>query len=236
MNAAGIVLQARMGSRRLPGKVLAPLGGEPLVARCVERLRLASGLPVILATTLGPEDDVLCAWAAAANVPVVRGPSDDVLARYVLAALTHHLAVVVRATADNPAVDPEAPLRTVDALCRTGVDYVTEVGLPVGSAVEACTTAALRLAHATTGAPYDREHVTPFLRRDRRVTSLDLLAPAALRRPDVRLTVDRAEDLARMRDIYDVLGARAVRAPLSAFIAAADAERARRLLREAGAR
>ncbi|MDH4067075.1 MAG: hypothetical protein OEW19_21965 [Acidobacteriota bacterium] len=229
MIRAAVVLQARMGSARLPGKVLAMVGARPIVAHCVERLRARSGLPVILATTNRPEDEVLASAAGDLDVRLVRGPSDDVLARYLLAATTFGLTHVVRATADNPAVDVDAPRRTLDLLCRTGVGYVGECGMPVGAAVEACTVEALRIALHSTDDPYDREHVTPFLRRDRRVSSLEALAPASLRRADIRLTVDRPDDLATIRDIFDTIGPHAALAPLSAFIDAADRVKARHL-------
>jgi spore coat polysaccharide biosynthesis protein SpsF len=198
---AAIVLQARMGSKRLPGKVLELAAGQSIFAHCVHRLRARSDLPVILATTTLREDDVLAAAAERLGVPVVRGPEDDVLARYVLAAATFALAEVVRATADNPAVDIDAPRRTLDLLRRTRADYVVERGLPVGCAVEAVSAGALFLANASTVDAYDREHVTPFIRRERQFVSLDSMAPGLLRRPGLRLTVDTPEDLAFMRRV-----------------------------------
>lgn len=228
MTRPAIVLQARMGSTRLPGKVLASIDGRPLVAHCIARLS-RSGLPVIVATTDRPDDDELCGAVSALGAPIVRGPGDDVLARYVLAAESFGLTHVIRATADNPAVDPDAPRRVLDLLLRTGVSYVSEYGLPLGAAVEACTADALALAHAVSTDPYDREHVTPFLRRDSRIVSIEALAPAALRRPDIRLTVDRPDDLALVRDIFGVLGSQSDRAGLDAVIEAADEVRARQL-------
>jgi spore coat polysaccharide biosynthesis protein SpsF len=219
--SAGIVLQARMGSTRLPGKVLAMINGQPILAHCVQRLR-TSGLPVIVATTAAPEDDRIADLAAALRAPVVRGATDDVLGRYVQAATTFGLTHVVRATADNPAVDQAAPQRTLARLVRSGAAYVAERGLPVGAAVEALTVEALRLADNEARDPEDREHVTPYLYRERRVAAVHALAPVALRRPDVRLTVDRPDDLARMRDVFALLGDGAGRASLAAIIDAAD--------------
>src|SRR3954467_9339551 len=109
---AAVVLQARMGSPTLPGKVLESIAGQSMFAHCVHRLRATSGLPVILATTTLREDDVLVTAAEQLGVPVSRGPDEDVLARYVLAAATFALVEVIRATADNPAVDMDAPRRT----------------------------------------------------------------------------------------------------------------------------
>jgi spore coat polysaccharide biosynthesis protein SpsF (cytidylyltransferase family) len=221
--SAAIVIQARMGSKRLPGKVLEQLAGRSLFAHCVGRLRARSGLPVILATTTLREDDALVAAADRLGVSVVRGPEDDVLARYVLAAATFALVEVIRATSDNPAVDMDSPLRTLELLRRTRADYVVERGMPVGGAVEAVSAAALFLANASTDNAYDREHVTPFIRRERQFVSLDSVAPGHLRRPGLRLTVDTPDDLAFMRRaLAQVAMSDGSPAPLSRIILAAE--------------
>ena len=194
---AAIVIQARMGSARLPGKSLAPIGGRSLLARVVERMLHQKELPVVLATTTLLEDDMLCEEADRLGVTVVRGSADDVLGRYAFAASLVGAPAIIRATADNPAVDLDAPLRTLDILLRSGADYVVDYGLPLGGTVEAMTTAALVRAAALATDTYDREHVTPFVRRDARSRGVDALAPTALRRPELRFTVDTAEDLTR---------------------------------------
>lgn len=224
MNRAAIVLQARMGSTRLPGKVMAPIAGRPLIAHCITRLA-RSGLPVVVATTERREDDVLLGVAHDLGVPVVRGADRDVLARFVGAASRLALTHLIRATADNPVVDFDAPRRTLDLLCRAGADYVEEIGLPTGAAVEACTVEALRHADVATADPYDREHVTPYLRRGHAGASIQARAPIALRRADLRFTVDSAEDLVTVRALFERLGDGATLAPLSAFIEAADQHR-----------
>jgi spore coat polysaccharide biosynthesis protein SpsF len=221
MNRAAIVLQARMGSARLPGKVMATIAGRPLIAHCITRLR-QSGLPVVVATTGRGEDDVLVEVAGELGVEILRGESEDVLARFVSVASRLSLTHVVRATADNPVVDLDAPRRMLELLSSARADYVEEIDLPVGAAVEACTVEALRLAEAATSDPYDREHVTPYLRRGLAGASIQAQAPAALRRADLRFTVDRSQDLSNVRALFDHLGAGAPLAPLTAFIAAAD--------------
>jgi len=218
---SAIVLQARMGSMRLPGKTLAPIDGRTILAHCLERLRHRSGLRVIVATTTSVDDDVLAGEARRLDAPVVRGPVDDVLARFVLVAETFQLTTLVRATADNPAVDMDAPRRTLELLERTGAAHVVEHGLPYGTAVEAVSCAALREANADATDAYDREHVTPFLKRNRRFLALDALAPAAVRCPELRLTVDTPEDLEFVRRVYAVASAMPGPAPLSELIAAA---------------
>jgi spore coat polysaccharide biosynthesis protein SpsF (cytidylyltransferase family) len=219
--SAAVILQARMGSTRLPGKVLERIGSRSVLAHCVERLRLTSGLQVIVATTTLAEDDAVVREAELLNTPVFRGADADVLDRFVEAARQFSLTEVVRATADNPAVDLDAPERTLALLRRTGVDHVVEHGLPYGTAVEAISVEALCAAHAQATEAYDREHVTPFIRRDKRCRALDAIAPGHLRRPDVRLTVDTAEDLDRVRRVLGTLESGNL-TPLAAIIAAAD--------------
>ena len=231
---AAIVIQARMGSARLPGKSLAPIGGRSLLARVVERLLHQGELPVVLATTTLLEDDLLCEEADRLGVTVVRGSADDVLGRYAFAASLLGAPAIIRATADNPAGDLDAPLRTLDILLRSGADYVVDYGLPLGGTVEAMTTAALVRAAALATEPYDREHVTPFVRRDGRSRAIDALAPTALRRPDLRFTVDTADDLDYLRRIYHEAGPAESPWPIDAFIAAADRLQARAEAADAG--
>src|SRR5687768_3923953 len=105
---AGIVLQARMASARLPGKALALIAGRSILEHCLRRLILAGVARVVLATTTREEDDALSAVAERLGVAVYRGSDTDVLARVVEAAETFDLDPIVRATGDNPAVDIQA--------------------------------------------------------------------------------------------------------------------------------
>lgn len=198
-----IVLQARMGSSRLPGKAAAQIGGFPIVTRCLVRLCSAGRGRVILATTTAPEDDVLVAAAARAGVRVYRGGAEDVLGRF--AAVTEQVSAqyVVRATGDNPAVDPGSIVRLTDALAKAGVDHAVEAGLPVGCTVEVMTAAAIMDAARRATLPEDREHVTTFIRRSASgYNCLVLPAPAPLTRPDLRFTIDTAADLEYMRQVF----------------------------------
>jgi spore coat polysaccharide biosynthesis protein SpsF len=217
-----IVLQARLASRRLPGKVLADVAGQSILARCLARLRASGAAPVVLATTTNAEDDAVAAVAIGHGVPVVRGPESDVLRRFLLAAEMFGATYLVRATADNPAVDMDAPRRVLETLIGTGADYVIESGLPYGSAVEAVTADALLKADAMASGASDREHVTPLVRRDRVFHALETPAPAHVRRPDLRLSVDTLHDLAYMRRVIGALGDTRADVPLEKIIAAAD--------------
>ncbi len=220
-----IVLQARVGSSRLPGKALASIAGASLLSHCVRRLVAADAGRLVIATTTLPEDDVLAAEAERLGAAVVRGPVDDVLGRFILAIQDWDGAFVIRATADNPAMDIGAPARVLRVL-ETGADYVAETGLPLGSAVEGVRVPALRLASTEATSPDDREHVTAYIRGQPRRFDVRLpQAPPGLRRPDLRFSVDTAADLAYMRRVLDQAGAAGRVVPLSAIIAAASAVR-----------
>lgn len=204
---AGIVLQARMASTRLPGKALALLAGRPLLEHCLRRLVAGGVAHVVLATTDRPEDAPLVAMARRLGLGVYCGDGDDVLGRYVAAAAAFDLDPVVRATGDNPGVDPLAAGRTLAVLRETGADYACEAGLPVGAAVEGIRSDALRRAAALASTAYDREHVTTFVKSHPDLFRLVVTdAPVPLRRPDLRLTVDTPADLAWVRELWGRTG------------------------------
>ncbi len=197
------VIQARMGSRRLPGKAMAELCGRPLIARLVERIRQAANVDhLVLATTTAPDDNVLAAWAAEAGLRFIRGPETDVLARYIAVLDAIPADIVVRVTADNPFTDAEQLDAIVARLRDANLDYVHAPGLPDGAGVDAFTAAALRRCHARARTPYQREHINAFVLENPQAFRIGVHAPApSLRRPEIRLTVDTAEDLARTRAI-----------------------------------
>jgi spore coat polysaccharide biosynthesis protein SpsF len=208
------VVQARTGSTRLPGKVLADLGGAPVIDRVLARLGAAKSVDeVVVATTDLAGDDRLAAHVAAMGVPVVRGSSDDVLARYVAAAASHPAAAYVRVTADCPLLDPGVVDDVVRAFRATPpVEYCTNTlkrTFPLGMDVEVFSAEALALADALSRDPGEREHVTKamYARPDRfRLRNVE--APAWARRT-YRITVDEEADLALAREIVERLGAEA---------------------------
>jgi spore coat polysaccharide biosynthesis protein SpsF (cytidylyltransferase family) len=221
---AGIILQARYASTRLRGKALEPVGGRSMLEQCIRRLIRAGVARVVLATTVAPEDDVLEAIGRRLGVAVFRGDADDVLGRFSAAARAFDLDPVLRATGDNPAVDVQGPGRVLAALQSTQADYIREDGLPWGACVEGMTAAALHRAARLATDAADREHVTTFIRTRRdlfRVTQI--AAPAPLTRPSLRLTVDTAEDLAWVRELFFRSGSDDP--SLASLIAAAGARR-----------
>lgn len=224
-----IILQARMGSTRLPGKVLREMAGSSVLSRCIERLLADEAAPLVVATTARGEDDAVQEEAVRLGVPCLRGPDADVLARFAQVVAVLEPIYVLRATADNPAVDIEAPGRVLDHLRRGGIDYVVERGLPVGAAVEGMRADALLRAAREAVDPSDREHVTTFLKQPQhRFRVLAPHAPMALHAPELRLTVDTPDDFTFMERVLTQAGGRSVGVPLSGIIRAARRVEARR--------
>lgn len=204
------ILQARMSSSRLPGKVVAEVAGAPMILRQIERLRRAASMTrLVVATSDDATDDGLADVLRAARVDVFRGPLDDVLGRFIGAMDAFGPAdVVARLTADCPLADPGVIDATVGRLAASGADYVSNTGeprtFPKGLDVEVFRSLALREAAAETDDPYDREHVTPFLYRRPDRYRLAFHAQDAIE-GDVRWTVDRPDDLVFVRAVYDAL-------------------------------
>ncbi len=200
---AGIILQARHSSTRLPGKALERIGPYSILEHCLRRLVAAGVARVVLATTTGPEDDPLAHIARQLGVGVFRGSSEDVFGRYVAAAEAFGFEQIVRATGDNPAVDIQAAGRVLSVLRSTAADYVCESELPCGAGVEVVTRDALCRAATAPVPPGDRELVTAYIRRHPQVFQIvESPAPAPLRRADLRLTVGTAGDLQYVRGLF----------------------------------
>lgn len=224
------IVQARTSSTRLPGKVLEPIAGVPMVLRVLRRAR-AIGEPVVLAISDHDSDDRLATLARDDGWQVVRGPRDDVLERFVRATPAA-ARYVVRVTADCPLLDPLVGRAILAALRASGVDYASNTLTPTypdGLDCEAFTADALRAAAGEAVLPSDREHVTPFIwRQPGRFRLLNLS-----RVPDLsaeRWTVDDEHDLSFVRAVYERLGAEADDAGIDRILAALEREPALRAL------
>lgn len=201
MTHATVVIQARMSSTRLPGKVLLPLLGLPSIIFMVQRVRQAVCIDrLIVATSTDLSDDPLAQVLAGHGVECFRGDLHDVLDRFHRAAATAQARCVIRLTGDCPLIDADL----IDAVARPVIDgqadYASNTepaSYPDGLDVEAFTFAALETAGREATLPSDREHVTPFLRkhpeRFRRVAVTGLADLSAL-----RWTVDHADDHAHV--------------------------------------
>ena len=203
-----IIVQARMTSTRLPGKVLLPLAGEPMLTRLIERLRRvrrADG--IVVATTINTSDDPIAALCAQQGVPCHRGSEHDVLARYADAARLNGADTVVRITSDCPLIDPALIDQVIAVYEEGGSDYVSNMlppTWPYGMAVEVFSAAALAQAHAEATQAAEREHVTPFLYwYPERYRLRNVASPVDLSQH--RWTVDTPEDYTLVSRLFDHL-------------------------------
>jgi spore coat polysaccharide biosynthesis protein SpsF (cytidylyltransferase family) len=207
--AIGAIVQARMGSARLPGKVLAEVSGKPLLAYVVDRLERARTLDgVVVATSDAAGDDAVASYCRAADIEYFRGPLDDVAGRVLGAARAFGFDGFVRVSGDSPLLDQELVDRAATLLADTRCDVATNVHprrtFPHGQSVEALTREAFERGYAAATEPGDLEHVTPvFYRR------ADEFAIESFEREpaigDVRLVVDTEEDLAVFTEIVGAM-------------------------------
>ncbi|WP_437301225.1 cytidylyltransferase domain-containing protein [Sorangium sp. So ce426] len=164
-----VVIQARMGSSRLPGKVMMPLAGRPLLQRMVAQVAAArSPFKLTVATTVEPADDPIAALCAAIGVRCFRGHPTDLLDRHYHAAVLAGADIVVKIPSDCPLIDPDVIDRVLAFFRSTEgrYDYVSNLHpatYPDGNDVEVMTIAALEQAFREARRPLEREHTTPFL-------------------------------------------------------------------------
>ncbi len=204
----GIMLQARMGSTRLPGKVMKNICGRTMLEHILTRLKLATEADVlIVATTTKDMDDCICELALSQGVFCYRGDEADVLDRYYQAAVHFGLRHIVRATADNPLVDPEEIDRLIRLHKDTSADYTHAFGqLPLGVGTECFTMEALERSWMEGVEPNHREHVNEYIQERPRMFHIEELEiPEKKRAPLLRLTVDTVEDMQRVGSIYESL-------------------------------
>ena len=218
------IIQARMSSTRLPGKVLLDIAGEPMLARVIERARRAKLVDeVVLATTTDPSDDPVAVFCAERGYNFTRGSLNDVLDRYYQAAKEYDVDVIVRLTADCPVLDPYVVDETIRAQREGNFDFVANRlpppmgrSFPIGLDTEVCTFAALEKTWQEATEKHQREHVMPYLYEDTTlITDHSQLSTGISPRgfkvalvnhvPDygsLRWTVDTPEDLEFIREIF----------------------------------
>jgi spore coat polysaccharide biosynthesis protein SpsF len=205
------VLQARMGSTRFPGKVLAPIAGRPMLEHILKRaLRARLISQVVVATTKLPPDDQIVSVASNLNVQIYRGSEHDVLDRYYQAAKKFGAQTVVRLTADNPLIEGDFIDWCIGQFLEAApsLDYLdtgTSRSFPYGLSVEVFSFAALTAAWQEASDQAQREHVTLFIREHPERFHLTHLGGEE-ENSDLRWTVDTVEDMMAVRRLYDELG------------------------------
>lgn len=203
------IIQARMGSKRLPGKTMIPIQGKPLIKHIVERVKQSMLVnQVVVATTDEAADNQLVSYLQTENISVIRGSKDDVLDRFYKAAQAFQAQIIVRVTADDPFKDPDVIDRAIKIFqSEPELDYVSntlEPSYPEGLDIEVFSFKALQRAWNEAKLPSEREHVTPYIWKNKQLFrtrnfkhSCDLSSH--------RWTLDYEEDLNFTNAVYEHL-------------------------------
>lgn len=207
------IIQARMSSSRLPGKVLLDLAGQPMLVRVIERVRRAKTVDAVaVATTTDPADDPIEALCLERGYLVYRGSMFDVLDRFYGAARQFHAQIIVRVTADCPVIDPDIIDHTVNTFLTSGADFVAnrlpppwKRTWPIGLDTEVCSFGGLERAWKEAVLPFEREHVMPFF-YDVEGRFKILVTDHDPDYGDQRWTVDTPEDMVLLNRIFEHFG------------------------------
>ena len=204
-----IIVQARFGSTRLPGKILNPLGSKTALARVLDRCARIDGADHVIAAIPDTDaDDAVADAARAAGYAVSRGSESDVLSRYAKAARDCGAEYIMRVTSDCPFIDPQICGRVISLMHTSHADYASNTMpalFPHGLDCEIFPAILLYRADRLASEPGDREHVTPWLRQHPHLQRACLLGPGqGMER--LRWTLDYAEDLQFFQAVYDELG------------------------------
>ncbi len=205
------IVEARMTSSRLPGKMMMDVGNKPSLQVLVERLALTPGLDdIILATTFNVSDDPLARLMKNLGYLAFRGSEQDVLGRVLGAAKASRAEVIVEITGDCTLIDPDVVQETIDAYRKSTADFVANCierpHYPPGFDARVFSMEVLRKLDLIAVSPTDREHVTSFIWENPGSFSAEhVRPPMTLAHPDLFVALDRYDDLALIRRIYDYL-------------------------------
>ncbi len=205
------VIQARMGSSRLPSKMMLELCGKPLLEHIFDRMKLSKKIDrLILATSDTPTDDVLEDLAAKNNIDCFRGSEDDVLDRFVQAMKKYNPEHVVRICADNPLIDPAEVDKIIEHHIKADADYsfnhipCMNNEYPDGIGADVFRAKVLETVHQVTAEPRHREHIDEYIWDHLDKFKVETLkADDSIARPDIRLDVDTQADFDFIRSIFD---------------------------------
>lgn len=203
------IIQARMGSTRLPKKVLSDIVGRPMLWHIINRVKEAESIDrVILATTENSIDDEIVSFADDGKIDVFRGSEEDVLDRYYQTAKEYDVANIVRITADDPLKDPVVIDKIVNIYMQNNADYVSNTinpTYPLGLDAEIFSFTALEKAWIEADEKYDREHVTPYLYTNPDKFKILNVEHDGENLSHLRWTVDTKQDMDFAREIYKQL-------------------------------
>ena len=208
------IVQARIGSTRLPGKVLKEVAGRPMLEHVINRLKQAKTLDEILvATSVNERDKPIIELSKRLRIGCFAGSEENVLDRFLKAAEQARADVIVRVTADCPLIDTNTVDKIVRRHLQSSVDYTRTLidetnskSFPRGLDTEVFSAKVLRRVHKLANKPYEREHVTVFIYEHPELFRMETVeAEDDLQRPKYRLTVDTEEDFKLIKQIYGQL-------------------------------
>ena len=204
-------IEARMSSSRLPGKVMMPALGRPMLAHLTSRLKAVPSIDdIVLATTVNTADDVLVDFAAKEGIKFFRGSEEDVMLRVIGAGESAQADVVVEITGDCPIIDPDLVEQTIRVFKRNNAVYCANSFIssyPDGMDVQVMTLEALKHSFSMTDDPLDREHVSRHIVQNPQLfPHVYLIAPPSLHWPGLGLTLDEQADYELIRTLIENLG------------------------------
>ncbi len=204
------IIEARMASSRLPGKVLLPVLSLPMLGRLILRLKSIEFLDqIIVATTNNLDDDLIVATAAKYGADIYRGSESDVLGRVLEAAKKYDVDLIVEITGDCPIIDPTIVVSIIQSYFDSEADYVSNSNIrsyPDGMDVQVYRTNVLEFSSSLANLPLEREHVTLHIRQNPTLFKiLDIHSPLEFFYPNLGLTLDTSEDLDFLTKIIESL-------------------------------
>jgi len=213
MDKIGAIIQARISSARLPGKILKELpygSGITVLEQVVNRLKKSKKLnDIIITTTTEKMDDEITTIAKKEKVIFFRGSKENVLSRYYFAAKENNIDLIVRITSDCPCIDADITDLTIDDHINKIADYTSNSLVrtyPHGLDVEVFKFNALEKSYKNATKDYEKEHVTPYINRNPKIFKInEVKAPQELYAPDIRITLDTEEDYALLCAVFDYL-------------------------------
>jgi spore coat polysaccharide biosynthesis protein SpsF len=208
LNKVIAIIQARMGSTRLPGKILKEVLGKPLLKYQIERIKKVKSIDqIVVATTNKEEDNQIVEFCIEQSLPYYRGSEEDVLERYFQTALQFNADIIVRLTSDCPIIDPNIIENVINYYMQNEFDYVSNTlkrTFPRGMDTEVFSFKVLKKAFIKADEPHFREHVTPYLYLNPNIFKLGSIE-SDFNNSQYRLTVDTTEDFNLIQKIIKEL-------------------------------
>ena len=203
----GAIVEARMGSTRLPGKVMMKVKNVPMISLLIDRLKQVKKInKIIVATTNSSNDDSFCKYLRDKKINFFRGSEDNVMKRVIDASKKYKIKNIIQITGDCPLVDPEIVSQALNTFEKNNFDFVsnsTYRSYPDGMDVCIFSSKNLNKSYKLTNSKYDQEHVSLFMKRKKRIFSqCNIVAPENLNYPNLGLTLDEKKDYDLIKIIF----------------------------------